>query len=220
MLLQNCSNEVLTAIFSYLDQEDVSLRVALVCKRFHLVTKSYQLLPKSVEFQCLTTIGKLYSFMSMISINPRLEKLVLKNQGYSVNKILRMVAPNGTLGHLEVQISRNNVWTEPLIAISKCHNLKKLHLEGFYNPNYRNEDLPIINMNGLASLSNLRCLSLENISNMDLGYVIEAANFPHLNEIQFSGVYELTDNDVSRIAQTYGKQVIQFDLFVKKDALH
>jgi hypothetical protein len=62
-------------------------------------------------------------------------------------------------------------------------------------------------LNGFGSLSNLRYLYLEGITNSHLGHIIETANFQHLNEIEFRYTRNLSDNDVSQIARTYGHQV-------------
>jgi hypothetical protein len=115
---------------------------------------------------------------------------------------------------------------KPLIAISKCQNLTKLFLKVFFFfffeitiivlHFFRNSFLflqiwgsKVIDMNALGRLSNLRCLSLECIVNHNLGQSIEAAKLKHLNEIEFKYMNGLHDNDVSRIAQFYGPQVMK-----------
>jgi hypothetical protein len=67
-------------------------------------------------------------------------------------------------------------------------------------------------MNGLGRL-NLTCLSLESINNSDLGRIIKAAKFPHLNEIVFTDLNGLWDLDVRRIARSYGQQVMKLVSF-------
>jgi hypothetical protein len=52
------------------------------------------------------------------------------------------------------------------------------------------------------------------VDKSDLGHIIEAANFQHLNEIGFKYVDQLSDNDIRQIARTYGQQVsIKLNLF-------
>jgi hypothetical protein len=312
MMLEDFSNEVLTEIFSYLGQKDLLLSVALVCKTFREFTKSYQLMPKFVNYQPKSYLHLLNSsLMDMLRINPRVEKLVLnKNPGSWVLKVLKIVAPHGNLRHLELQsvcvngsdqedwqealthicpklkvLNIGQLWTtethsydclapivnatylktltlgsvptsetfrqmanyytclqnvlfddmfyvdcsecsdlayfldkqsetltsltistwskEAMIAISKCQNLKKLHLKS------RIGNIPIIHMNGLGRLSNLRCLSLTSIKTIDLGNIIEDGKFAHLNEIEFSDMPGLSISDVSQIARTYGQQVMK-----------
>jgi hypothetical protein len=93
---------------------------------------------------------------------------------------------------------------DPLPAISKCRNLKKLHLISYHS--YDKDDI-YMNLKGLGSLSNLKCLCLEGYNYNDVGHSIEAAKFQHLNEIQFIFVVRVCDNDVSQISRTYGQQV-------------
>jgi hypothetical protein len=92
-------------------------------------------------------------------------------------------------------------------AISKCRNLKNLDLTC--------HDCDV-NLDSLGSLSNLRNVFLT-VKNCDLGHIIEAANFQHLNEIGFkfqSISVNLTENDISHMARTYGQQVsIKLNLF-------
>jgi hypothetical protein len=86
----------------------------------------------------------------------------------------------------------------PLPAISKCQNLRKLELQYF---------LGNINLDRLGSLSNLKSLHLGGATNSDLGNSIAIAEFQHLNEIELNYINHLSDNDVCQIAQTYGHQV-------------
>jgi hypothetical protein len=90
---------------------------------------------------------------------------------------------------------------EPLTAILKCKNLKKLCLDQAYAPQ---KDL---NCKGLERLVNLRCLHICMYTNSDLGHIIEAAKFRHLNEIKLSFMDNLSDEDIIAIAQAYGEQV-------------
>jgi hypothetical protein len=86
---------------------------------------------------------------------------------------------------------------DTMTAISKCRNLKKLDLS------CHDSD---VNLDILGILSNLRNLFLRRVNNCDLGHIIEAAKFQHLNEIGINAV-NLTDNDISQISRTYGQQV-------------
>jgi hypothetical protein len=86
---------------------------------------------------------------------------------------------------------------DPMPAISKCQNLKKLHLCNSGK----------MNLNGLGCLSNLKYLFLDSITNSDLGHIIETANFQHLKEIKFQYTQNLSNNDVSQISRAYGQQV-------------
>jgi hypothetical protein len=90
---------------------------------------------------------------------------------------------------------------DPLPAITKCKNLKKFHLQ---DDAARLEDMKL---NSLGRLSNLRYLFLEGLTNSNLGHIIETAKFQHLNEIKFKFIGNLSDNDISQIARTYGHQV-------------
>jgi hypothetical protein len=103
-----------------------------------------------------------------------------------------------TLTSLKIDTTTEN----PLPAISKCRNLKKLWLESydFYG------DTALI-LNDWGSLSNLKCLCLDHMSNTDIGNSIKAAKFQHLTEIELIENRNLTDNDVSQIAKSYGQQV-------------
>jgi hypothetical protein len=101
-----------------------------------------------------------------------------------------------TLTSLKITTDDKN----PLPAISKCRNLKKLDL--FLSRKY-----PLTNLDRLGSLSMLKCLRLQNIGNNDLGNCIATAKFQDLTEINFRFAYSLSDEDVSQIAQTYGEQV-------------
>jgi hypothetical protein len=320
--LETLSNEVLTQIFSHLDQNDLVFCVALVCKRFHEVTKSSQLL-KCVRYTSRNkqTDGKIKSLLDMLRIHTHLEKLVFANLEYSrsVLKIIQILGrPHSNLRHLELfgnlECMSHQEWQDwqeawsyicpklkvlkfgwlvldwfytsdiddydylaplvnakylttlqltkiptsttlrqmadnyiclrslacldcfkdslensgmayfldkqsetltslkistatekPLIAISKCQKLEKLCLASLCM------SWQDIDMNGLGSLSNLRYLSLKGMKNVDLGDIIKAAKFPHLNEIEFKDMDGLSDNDVSQIARTYGQQVIKFE---------
>jgi Leucine-rich repeat (LRR) protein len=86
----------------------------------------------------------------------------------------------------------------PLPAISKCRNLKTLSLTSY---------VVVKNLDSLGSLSKLKYLWLNGITNSDMGNSIKAAKFQHLTEIVFSGTDNLSDYDVSQIAKTYGQQV-------------
>jgi hypothetical protein len=86
----------------------------------------------------------------------------------------------------------------PLPAISKCRNLKWLSFTSY---------AVVKNLDSLGSLSKLKYLWLYNITNSDIGNSIKAAKFQHLSEIEFTSTDNLSDNDVSQIAKTYGQQV-------------
>jgi hypothetical protein len=90
---------------------------------------------------------------------------------------------------------------DPIPAISKCRNLKKLDLFSY---------APDLNLESLGSLSNLRNVYLS-VKNSDLGHIIEAANFQHLNEIGFKAS-NLTDKDISQISRTYGQQLKKWSM--------
>jgi hypothetical protein len=303
--------EILIEIFSYLRQKDCHLKAALVCKRFLHLTRSPQLL-KCVYYRSRGLISKnIQSLLDMLRDNKHIEKLILKEtifQNDDILEILKVVAPHGSLRHLDLglsmfndlSISENNQeeWEEvfsqicakltsfesdlmtigddfdcyaplanakylttlklvnlpssetiremadnytclqnieffdgdvdcsensdvayflekqsetltslmietstvaPLIAISKCQHLKKLHL---CSTTFK---IDVI-LNGLEGLSNLRYLFLQCITS-DLGHAIATANLQHLNEIHLNLDENLTDNDISQIARTYGKQV-------------
>jgi hypothetical protein len=85
----------------------------------------------------------------------------------------------------------------PMPAIFKCQNLRKLELQCDSN----------LALDSLGSLSNLKSLHLYEAPNNDLGKSIAIAEFQHLNEIGFNCTINLSDNDVCQIAQTYGLQV-------------
>jgi hypothetical protein len=85
----------------------------------------------------------------------------------------------------------------PMPAIFKCQNLRKLELQCYSN----------LALDSLGSLSNLKSLHLYEAPNNDLGKSIAIAEFQHLNEIGFNCTINLSDNDVCQIAQTYGLQV-------------
>jgi hypothetical protein len=309
MELLDFPEEILTEILSKLDQKNLHLTGALVCKRFLQLTRSPQLL-KCVEYfddYGDVSANKFQSLLVMLRCNKRLEKLVLvRLENWDVLAILKVVAPHGSLRHLEFCIDMESVWPvedqdewneafpqicatlttldcycyveedngfdclaplvnaknmttlkleklitsdtfrqmadnytclqnvdlydfdcsensdvayflekqsktltslnistptkNPLPAIFKCRNLKKLWLSYFLF----SCDL---NLNDLGSLSNLKSLCLRNIINSDLGNVIEAAKLQHLTEIELIFAFNLSDNDVSQIAQTYGQQV-------------
>jgi hypothetical protein len=64
-----------------------------------------------------------------------------------------------------------------------------------------------INLDSLGSISNLKSLHLFGATNRDVGNSIAIAEFQHLNEIDLESTYNVSDNDVCQIAQTYGHQV-------------
>jgi hypothetical protein len=86
----------------------------------------------------------------------------------------------------------------PLPAISKCRNLKTLSLTSY---------AVVKNLDSLGKLSKLKYLWLDGIANSDIGNSIKSAKFQHLTEIEFKDTPNLSDNDVSQIAKTYGQQV-------------
>jgi hypothetical protein len=92
--MENFPNEVLTEIFSYLDQKDVFLSVALVCKSFCQATKN----PRRVRIHQATkfTKGQNDSLMELLRVNTLQENLVLHSgAGCDIMKILQIL-PNKT----------------------------------------------------------------------------------------------------------------------------
>jgi hypothetical protein len=98
-----------------------------------------------------------------------------------------------TLTCLSIRTNTEN----PLPAISKCQNLTRLTLKS----------VAVVNLDSLGSLSNLKSLCLGQLRNCDLGKMMEAAKFQHLTEIKLFDILNLSNNDVSQIAKTYGQQV-------------
>jgi hypothetical protein len=110
MELLDCPEEILTEIFSNLDQENVHGSLALVCKRFLKLTRSPQLL-KCVKFHgkfifgvspflTAKTAKKFQSFLGMLRDNKHIEKLILGNH-LDILEILKTVAPHGSLRHID-----------------------------------------------------------------------------------------------------------------------
>jgi hypothetical protein len=99
--------EILMEIMSKLDQKDRHLTAALVCKRFLHLTRSPQL-QKCVKYQDYYEVElsqetrKLQSLLVMLRDNKNIEKVILTT--WNVLKILKVVAPHGSLRHLELNI--------------------------------------------------------------------------------------------------------------------
>jgi hypothetical protein len=153
-MLEDCSNEVLTDILSFLSQKDLLLSVALVSKRFRDLTKSRQL-SKRVVFYNFTkkTEQQINSFMDMLSTNKHLEKLVLNCSGILGTKIVQIVSQHGYLRHLVLtqgKIIENDQedWQEALSKI--CPKLKVLDISYLSYPQYCLA--PLVNAKWLTTL--------------------------------------------------------------------
>jgi hypothetical protein len=103
MELLDLPEEILLEILSNLDQATVHLTVAFVCKRFLQLTRTPQLL-KCVEYQGYS--NKFQSLLVMLRDNKHLRKLILAHDLdiMAVLEILKVVAPHGSLRHLEFGI--------------------------------------------------------------------------------------------------------------------
>jgi hypothetical protein len=104
MELLDFPEEILMEIMSKLDQKDRHLKAALVCKRFLHLTRSPQL-QKCVKYQVKYggnfSPNKLQSLLVMLRDNKKIKKLILTSYE-DVFKILKVVAPHGSLRHLEL----------------------------------------------------------------------------------------------------------------------
>jgi hypothetical protein len=116
MELLDLPEEILLEILSKLDQATVHLTAAFVSKRFLQLTRSPQLLQcVEFEFRCqfLTTpmfncfqfrnSDKFQSLLVMLRHNKHLKKIILGRgiDGMGILDILKVVAPHGSLRHLE-----------------------------------------------------------------------------------------------------------------------
>jgi hypothetical protein len=96
--------EILLEILSKLDQETVHSSMALVCKRFLQLTRSPQLLKcVKVGIKSHPNDNPYKSLLVMLHDNKHLEKLILDSFYLNVFEILKVVAPHGSLKHLEVR---------------------------------------------------------------------------------------------------------------------
>jgi hypothetical protein len=105
MELFDFPEEILMEILSKLDQRTIHLTAAFVCKRFLQLTRIPQLL-KCVKYQedddypRKFSANRFQSLLVMLRDNKLLDKLIL-NSGREALEILKVVAPHGSLRHLE-----------------------------------------------------------------------------------------------------------------------
>jgi hypothetical protein len=97
-MLEDCSNEVLTEIFSHLCKKDIFSSVALVCIRFCELTKSPKLMPKCVEIVRSKSDRQINSILDMLRINTHLEKVKIKYNCFLIKK----------KSNLKLKIKKNN----------------------------------------------------------------------------------------------------------------
>jgi hypothetical protein len=89
-MLEDCSNEVLTEIFSHLCKKDIFSCVALVCIRFCELTKSPKLMPKCVEIVRSKSDRQINSILDMLRINTHLETVRMKKKKKKSNLNLNL----------------------------------------------------------------------------------------------------------------------------------
>jgi hypothetical protein len=154
MKLLDCPEEILTEIFSNLDQETVHGSLPLVCKRFLQLTRSPQLL-KCVKFDVYSP-KKFQSFLAMLRDNKHIEKLILGHH-LDILEILKIVAPHGSLRHIDFSSQmpapdHPEEWRAVFSQI--CAKITSVTSIGYgYKENYFDFLAPLVNAKYLTRLA-------------------------------------------------------------------
>jgi hypothetical protein len=170
--LLDLPTEVLTEICLYLTQKDLHKSMALVSKSFLQLTKSAQLL-KCVDINmkpCYYSKGtrkkksKFRSILAMLRNNKHLQRLhfqgpILHPEHTDILEILKVVAPRGSLRHLELcnVDDRDSVKTragKSKVLSQIFANLTTYVLSGNYSGRYDMDDYldPLVNAKNLTTL--------------------------------------------------------------------